>query len=268
MKKTLIFPVYQDIHKLNYLHLIPKDIDICIYEKKEEIKEHDILAYNKIDNITYYSIPVISEQHFALVYHIINNYYNLNGIIHFSKTHWIPVFSCIDTFLHELNNDNIIYSQHNCRLRKFIPIFPDLQPMGHKHAAYYLLEQNNVIASLNSNNLNCFECNNNMKCFNCNLFYYNDHNNICNMFVTRSLTEDSLPIKKLKEKFPDYNPISIFNPCDIDGSYIIDSKIILYHDIDVYKSIYNDLKNNNLGCHDEIILFFHHFFKETLRRLK
>lgn len=49
MKKTLIFPSYQDIHKLDYLHLIPKDIDIYIYEKKEEDT-----SYNKIDNISYY----------------------------------------------------------------------------------------------------------------------------------------------------------------------------------------------------------------------
>ena len=264
MKKTLIFPSYQDMHKLDYLHLIPKEIDIYIYEKKNEITEEDTLSYHKIDNILHYSIPLIGEQHFALVLHIINNYSNLDGLIHFSKTHWIPIFSTINIFLDELNYDNVMYTQHKTNLRKFISIFPDLQPMGHKHAAYYLLEQNNINTNLLSNNLDCFECNNNMKCFNCSLFCF--HNNI--LFSTSHLKENSPAIKKLKEIFPDYNPKSEFNPCDLDASYIIHSSIILYHDMAVYKSIYNDLKNNFFDGHDSITTFFHHFFKETLNRIQ
>lgn len=274
MKKTLIYPVYNDIHKLHdIISVVSKDIEVYIYEKKNEILDISINHHTYLDNnIIHYNIPLIGEQHFSFFLHIINNYNHLEGIIHFSKTHWIPVFSTMDTFLQELyNNDNeLLYVQHKTNMRQFVCIFPDIQYMGFKDAITFLLKQNNIniyADSLISYNKECFECNNNIKCFNCGLFYNETCNEIQNvLFSTSYLKENSICMQKLKEIFDDYNPVTEYNPCTIDGSYIIHSNVILFHTIDVYESIYNDLKNNVFGSHDEIVIFFHLFFKETLRR--
>jgi hypothetical protein len=267
MKKTLIISSYKDIHKLyEWVKLIPKDIQIHIYEKKDEILDTNNLLTNKIsDNIIHYSIPVLGEQHFAFILHIINNYSQLDGMIYFTKTHWIPNFSNIQTFLEELQKDNILY-EHNNTLRKFVYIYPDLQSIGHKHAVYDLIQKNNLNINhqdVYSHSPTCFECNNNIKCFNCSLIYINNSNTI---FSTSYLKEDSSVFKKLKEIFPNYAAITEYNPCNSEGSYMIHSKIISFHSIDVYKNLYECLENGKLGCHDEQVIFFNLFFKETLRR--
>jgi hypothetical protein len=142
--------------------------------------------------------------------------------------------------------------------------------MGFKDAIVFLLRQNNInidVNSLISYNKDCFECNNNKKCFNCGLYYNESCNELKNiLFSTSYLKENSICMQKLKEIFEDYNPITEYNPCTIDGSYIIHSNLILFHTISVYQKIYNDLKNNVFHSHDEIVIFFHLFFQETLRR--
>jgi len=155
-------------------------------------------------------------------------------------------------------------------MRHFVCIFPDIQHMGFKDAIVFLLRQNNInidVNSLISYNKDCFECNNNKKCFNCGLYYNESCNELKNiLFSTSYLKENSICMQKLKEIFEDYNPITEYNPCTIDGSYIIHSNLILFHTISVYQKIYNDLKNNVFHSHDEIVIFFHLFFQETLRR--
>jgi hypothetical protein len=61
MKKTLIYPVYNDIHKLDdIISVVSKDIDLYIYEKKNEIIDiSHISINNNTNNIIHYNIPVI-----------------------------------------------------------------------------------------------------------------------------------------------------------------------------------------------------------------
>jgi len=268
---TLIFPCYKDLYKLNYLkNIIPNNCNLIIYEKKDEISKNEFIIDDiKCQDNNHYLIPLLGEQHFALIIHIIKNYDILQNTIHFSKTHWIPVFSSLDIFKNELLlSSNIMYKQHNCLIRKFVCIFLDLQTMGHKEAIIYLLQENNKYRNqkIISYNNNCNECNNNLKCFNCGMFRIKEDpefNNI--LFTTSYLQPNSSNIIKLKQIFPDYNPITELIPCSIDGSYIINSKIILYHNIDIYKDIYNTLIYD---CHDSLTMFFHIFFLETLKRYK
>jgi hypothetical protein len=258
------------MHKFkNFLHLIPKNIKIIIYEKKNEIndtQETPLFISSPANHILHYNIPFIGEQHYTLIMHIINNYNTLQGIIHFSKTHWTEHFQDINDFLQEFNSSNVLYRQHNAN-RKFICIFPDVQSIGHKHAIHDLLQKNNISVNIHnivSYNKNCIECNNNLKCYSCGMYAVNNNHNY--LFTVSYLRENNNCIKKLREIFENYNPITEYKHCNIDSSYIINSKVILYHSIDVYKKILDDLKNN-LYCHDEAVMFFHLFFQETAKRI-
>jgi len=274
---TLIFPCYKDLCKLNYLKdIIPNNYNLIIYEKKDEINKNEFI----IEDIEYqcnrrrqegdyihYLIPTLGEQHFALIVHIIKNYDNLQNTIHFSKTHWIPVFSSLDIFKNELLlSYNIMYKQHNCSIRKFVCIFPDLQIMGYKQAIIHLLKINNKYRNqqIISYDNNCNECNNNLKCFNCGLFKIKDDpefNNI--IFTTSYIKANTDNMNKLNQIFSGYNPITELIPYTIDGSYIINSKIILFHNVEIYK----DLLYYG-GCHDSLTMFFHLFFLETSKRFQ
>lgn len=271
MSRSLIYPSYKDFDKLSELiPLIPKDIQVFIYEKKDDILDtNNLLVLKQQDNITHSLIPVIGEQHFALVLHIIKNYNKLTDIIHFSKTHWTSVFSPIDKFLLELNYYDVLYTQH-ATFRKLVHLFPDIQHMGFKHAVVHLLETNNIdinIEKIVSCNQNCVECNQNIKCYKCGLFSIPSDTQLNNtLFSTSYIRGNNACMKKMKELFPDYNPITELNPICVESSYIINSKLILFHNVDVYIKLLDYLKNNLLGCHDELVAFFHLFFKETLVR--
>jgi hypothetical protein len=270
-KKTVIFPTYLDVHKLNEtINSIPKDIEIVIYEKKKDIeKSEQVILYEKRDNIIHYHIPFIGEQHYAFFLHIVNNYEKLNGIYNLSKTTWIPMFSSVSSFLNELNeSDNVLYSQNNAQIRKFVFIFPDLQHMGLKQAIVELLKMNNItidIQHLHSYNNECIECNQNLKCYNCNNFSTPNYPELHNIIFTAAyVKERDNCLNKLKDIFPGYSPVTEFNPSTVDGSYLIHSKIILQHSAELYKNLLNDIAP--VWGHDEMNNFFHFFFKETLRR--
>jgi hypothetical protein len=271
---TLIYSSYNDISKFeSFIHLIPKHIQIIIYEKKNEITDIDakpVLTSPFLQkNILHYHIPFVGEQHYALIMHIINNYDSLQGIIHFSKTHWTSVFQNINHFLQELNATDVVYRQHNA-FRKFYCIFPDVQSVGHKHAIYDLLHKNNIpidMNYINSFDKNCNECNNNLKCYSCGMYVVDNYYTYNCYFTVSYLTENHNCMKKLREIFDNYNPITEYKACNMDTSYIINSKVILYHSIDVYKNILSCLKNGFFCGHDEIANFIHLFFQETANRI-
>jgi len=278
MKKTLLLPSYNDIQKLDgFIDKIPNDIEIIIYEKKNELTDDSqdriptpqLISTNR--NISHYYIPFIGEQHYALILYIINNYNDLQGILHFSKTHWLQIFSNINCFTEELKKEDVLYCEHQT-FRKFVYIFPDIQIMGHKHAILDLLTKHNIhvgIQHIVSYNRECTECNRYDKCYNCSMFFVNKYELQNILFTTSYLREKDNCMKKMKEIFLDYQyPTTEFDPIFNDTSYMIHSKIILYHSIDVYKNILYDLQNNVLTCHDEVGNFIHLFFNETMKRMK
>jgi len=274
-KKTIIFPVYNDIDKINlYGNIIPNDFEIIIYEKKSDISA-DSYNFNTLTEtiinprVRHILIPSIGEQHFSLILHILNNYNQLQkgDLIHYTKTHWVPQFSSPEQFNYELNKTDYLYTQHKEYNRKYVLIYPDMQKLGHKEAVIELLKQTN---NWNENKQvvswtarDCSKCSNNLQCFACGIFNIDNNYNI---HYSPSHIKNSDPAMKImKDIFADYNPITIHEPESIDSSYIIRTDLILYHPIEVYEKLFLLLKLDVM-CHDAASNFFHIFWKETLKR--
>lgn len=258
--KTILFPVYHDIDKLSiYKNVIPEDYHVIIYEKKDiqhVEKVTTVLDFHR--SISQYHIPSIGEQHFSLVLYIIRNYTTLHGTLHFSKTNWIPHFSNKTLFREDLMHIEGYYKQHSTE-RKFICIFPDKQIHGFKEGIVDLVKCNPTM--VHSSNLNCISCNSNEPCYQCGLFMVDTFSFI---FTTSYIKKNDRVTKLLENIFHNYSPVTEFDPCVIDSSYCIDSKVLLYHPKEVYIKLLDTIVTM---CHDECNIFFHLFFKETLSRL-
>jgi hypothetical protein len=270
--KTILFPVYHDIDKLSiYKNVIPEDYHVIIYEKKdiqyvEKVKT--VLDFHP--SISQYHIPSIGEQHFALVLYIIRNYNTLHGTLHFSKTNWIPTFSSAELFKNDLLHLDATYQQHTTTTRKMVYIFEDKQN-GYKEGIMDIINENTSLqcnlSMIHSYNRNCVECNNNLPCHNCGAFEVDglrptDCERI--IFISCHTKKNHFIIRLLKEIFPTFVPKTEYNPCVIDTSYKIDTKLILYHPKEVYIKL---LDATAPMSHDECCIFFHLFFKETLSLL-
>ena len=271
IKKAVIIPVYKDIDKLDWINIIPKEFKIIIYEKKDEIKKETSISPN------HYLIPALGEGCFVNFYHIVKSYNNLEDILHFTKTHWIPDFATKDIFLQDLKKD-VLYSQHITYHRSFIYCFEDIRKFGHKEGIISLLKDNNKwkdglnIISYTAIASGCLECKSNKECYKCSEFGIDspDFKNI--IFKFSYLNADSACMKKMKQLFKNFNPKTKLINVYADNSYSIKKELILYHDISVYKKLLDELKRNQLGssnaCHDEIITFVDLFWKETLKNYK
>jgi len=261
-RKTLIFPVFNDIEKLGvYNGIIPDDVDVIIYEKNNKISEWEIRTIHDSPKYKHICIPSFGEQHFSLVVHILYNYKTMQkgDCIFFSKTHWIPQFSEPVLFNKELSITESGYSQNANLVRKFVFIYPDMQKLGHKHAAEALCQSTVV-----NQDGECSECKNNLKCFKCGIYYLNGLHNI--QFSTSHIREEDYGMKLMKHIFPDYDPITKYEPEYCDSSYIIPTDLILYHKIELYEKLLGILKQN-IMCHDALVNFFHIFWKETNYRM-
>ena len=264
MKISLVYPVCGDLQRLaSFLPHIPQDIDVVIYEKSDSVADDAVQLMAQKNNITLYSIPKRGEQHFAFILHILRNYSTLEGMIHLSKAHWIPVFSKPALFLQELRAE-CLYAQHRT-FRKTVCLFPDAGIVSYKQGIVDLFRMKGNDIDINNVTYNireCIECKNNLRCERCTHFNVKGYD----LLFSRSyLLEHSYCIQLLKEIFPDIKFVTEFNIENIECSYMIDARVLLFHNISVYQKLLTILQDDKMS-HDECSIFFHLFFRETAKR--
>jgi hypothetical protein len=89
---NVVTVTYNDLHKLNWLHLVSeKNYDFTLYAKDNNLKIGEV-EKRQVETSNYYIeetvIPNYGKCEYAFLYHIINNYNDLADYTVFTKIHW------------------------------------------------------------------------------------------------------------------------------------------------------------------------------------
>ena len=114
MRKVILIPSFNDKEKLYWINKIPSDFDYIIYEKIPGLNKEITITKN------HKKIQAIGPAEYALLYHIVKNYDNLEDVIVFTKVHFFN--QCILFFEGLKECDKNLFFNFKNNIRKFVNV--------------------------------------------------------------------------------------------------------------------------------------------------